>query len=137
MSPLAAQAALNARFKYKADETGERWKVLTDSGEIEGDCEDYSLTLIWLSCKRSWFLFFVGIISLRFVIWYCRSPKDLGHAVMWVRGYGWTDNIKKGFVTKSDLKRSGYKILYPYLGPLVFLKFALRPLFKIIHKARS
>jgi hypothetical protein len=36
----AAQADLNGRFTYKADQTGEKWSILRGPGAISGDCED-------------------------------------------------------------------------------------------------
>jgi hypothetical protein len=118
-----AQDELNARFVYKADR-GERWRILTnDTGAIEGDCEDYSLTLAWMMSDKSKLKFWLNILTFKFVIWNCRSPRNIGHAVMWIRGHGWTDNITKKIVSKSYLKDKGYQLLFPFLGPLAIFKY--------------
>lgn len=133
----AAQAALNGRFTYTGDRTGENWTVLRDAGAITGDCEDYSLTLIWLAEGRSWLRFWFAIITFKYLLWHCHSPGGVGHVIMWVRGKGWTDNIQKQFITKAERKAKGYRLWFPYIAPLVALKFILRPLNWLIYKARG
>lgn len=126
MTLLLAQTDLNARFTYRRD-TGESWRVLTGGGPVEGDCEDYSLTLIWLAEGRSWVGFWRALISFKYVIWFCHAPNGEGHAVLWCRGQGWTDNIQRRIVARLP---EGYRLRVPYLVPQVALKFLLRPLLR-------
>lgn len=133
----AAQAALNGRFTYASDTTGERWSILRGSGPVSGDCEDYSLTLAWLAEGRSLIRFWWAFLTFKYLIWHCHSPSGVGHAVMWVRGRGWTDNIQRGIVSRADLKAKGYRLWFPYIAPLMALKFILRPVAKMIHRLRG
>lgn len=121
----AAQADLNSRFTYSAD-GGDSWRILSGSGAVAGDCEDYSLTLIWLAEGRSLARFWLALIMFKYVIWFCHSPGGYGHAVVWCRGSGWTDNIQREFV--PSLRAIGYKMRFPFLPPFVAVKFMLRPL---------
>lgn len=128
MTVEIVQASLNERFSYRAD-TGEHWRVLKGEGPVTGDCEDYSLTLIWLLEGRSMLRFWWALITLRYVLWHCLSPGGRGHAVVWCRGRGWTDNIQRRMVAKLP---DGYRLRFPYLVPLVVLKFLFRPVLKRI-----
>ncbi len=129
MNIRTTQRDLNARFLYRPDK-GESWQILKGEGHIYGDCEDYSLTLIWLAERRSMWRFWWALLTFKYVLWYCRSPGGAGHVVVWVRGHGWTDNICKHFVSRKDLRGYGYRLRFPYLVPMVALKFALRPILR-------
>jgi hypothetical protein len=101
-------------------------------GPVAGDCEDYSLTLIWLNEGRSMLRFWWALITFKYLLWHCLSPSGAGHAVLWRRGHGWTDNIQRHVVTRQALKSQGYRLRFPYLFPLVALKFLLRPVLRRI-----
>ena len=125
-----AQRDLNNRFVYQADE-GEYWRILKGDGAIRGDCEDYSLTLIWLLEGRSLLRFWLALITFKYLIWHCTSPDGEGHAVMWVRGVGWTDNIQRRVVpNRKELRALGYRLRFPNIAPMVALKFLLRPILR-------
>jgi len=117
-----AQYRLNERFYYKSD-NGESWNILKSEGAISGDCEDYSLTLVWLAQGKGRVSFWLSLITMKYVLWFCKSPSGVGHLILWVRGEGWTDNIQKRIFTKAERKKLGYKLKFPYLFPLVLLKF--------------
>lgn len=129
MSVIDAQRSLNKRFTYRSD-AGENWQILKGDGPVSGDCEDYSLTLIWLAEGKSTVRFWLALLTFKYVLWHCKSPGGAGHAIVWVRRHGWTDNIQRRFVSRDDLRTLGYKLRFPYLAPLVLLKFALRPLLR-------
>lgn len=129
MTVSYTQKELNARFTYRADQ-GESWRILRDEGNIWGDCEDYSLTLVWLMAHKSMILFWVSAFLFGFVFWQCKAPSGEGHVVVWIAGYGWTDNIQRRPVSRADLKRVGYKLQYPILPPVMVAKFVLRPLLR-------
>ena len=118
--PEAAQTALNARFREKR-ERGDSWRILRAPGPIEGDCEDYALTLIWLLAGRSLWRFWWGLLSLRYVLWFCRVGGE-GHMVLWVRGHGWTDNLTRHFA--EHLPKT-HRRKWPYLVPTIALKLWL------------
>ena len=111
---------LNARFIYTPDQ-GERWKILkNDSGPLKGDCEDYSLTLLWMLSGRSMLRFWLNILTCRYTFWYCTFAGE-GHVVMYRIGHGWIDNIQRRYVKKLS---GHYRLRYPLLAPAVPLKFA-------------
>jgi len=116
------QRALNARFTYKADNR-DHWKILAATGKVSGDCEDYSLTLIWLWEGQSMWRFWLALITFKYVLWFCRSPGGEKHLVVWCRGRGWTDNIQRELVRELPDR---YRLFFPYVFPLVALKFMLR-----------
>ena len=116
------QQNLNARFYYRAD-SGESWRILKDLGDVYGDCEDYSLTLIWMREGRSMWRFWWSLITFKYVLFYATVPSG-GHVVVRRRGGEWTDNIVRSWVTKLP---STHKIRFPILPPMVALKFLLRP----------
>lgn len=117
-----AQYDLNDRFTYQG-ERRETWRILTGPGKVRGDCEDYALTLVWLAEGRSLWRFWWALLICRYVIWYCKSPGGGGHAVLWCRGAGWTDNIMRDFVIdRKKLKSKGYGLRFPMILPLVVLK---------------
>lgn len=130
MNHKNAQRDLNRRFSYRPDK-GEYWQILTGAGPVQGDCEDYSLTLIWLIEGQSMLRFWWALIRFKYVIWHCTSPSGAGHAVLWMWGAGWTDNIQQRFLSsRRELAELGYKLAFPNLLPLVVLKFLLRRLLR-------
>jgi len=131
MAADAVQATLNGRFTYRADK-GESWRIMDGDGPVAGDCEDYSLTLVWLYEGQSMWRFWWALVTFKYVFWHCLMPWGVGHAVVWCRGRGWTDNIQRQMVTRGDLKAKGYRLRVPYPVPVVALKFLLRPLLQRI-----
>lgn len=125
------QASLNGRFNYRADK-GESWRILKGDGPVAGDCEDYSLTLVWLWEEQSMLRFWWALVSFKYVFWHCLSPRGVGHFVVWCWGRGWTDNIQRQMVSRADLKAKGYRIRVPILFPFVALKFLFRPLLRLL-----
>ncbi len=122
------QNSLNKRFRYASDK-GDSWRILAAEGTVSGDCEDYSLTLVWLWERQSLLRFWWALVTFKYLFWHCRSPSGGGHLVVWCRGRGWTDNIQRKLVAKLP---NGYRLRFPYLFPLVALKFLLRPLLRLL-----
>lgn len=77
MSKQAALTRLHERFTYKEDRL-EEWQALADSGPVEGDCEDFALTLIKeLEGGRFW----RPVLKGDYRVYFCRVKGD-GHAVL-------------------------------------------------------
>lgn len=115
-----AQEDLNQRFSYTKDK-GESWTILKGDGQVKGDCEDYSLTLAWLTEDKSYLKLFWAFLTFKYIIWFCKVSGN-GHAIMYIRGKGWTDNISKKVM--KDLP-DYYKLKYPMLLPHLYLKLIL------------
>jgi len=121
-----AQIDLNGRFKYTSDGKLDSWQILKSEGILKGDCEDYSLTLIWLSEGKSTMRFWLALLTFKYLIWYCKSPSGVGHACLWVRGRGWTDNIQRKVLKDyKAMNGKGYKLVFPYVVPIVLLKMLI------------
>mgnify|MGYP000035298331 CR=1 FL=1 len=119
---------LNARFVYKGESSRiDNWRILKGDGRIEGDCEDYALTLIWLMEGRSLFRFWLAIFLFKYRIWHCASPRGVGHAIIFHDGK-WIDNIQRRWVA-AEPKSLGYKLRYPMIPPLVVAKMLVAKVF--------
>lgn len=120
----AALAEINERFVYTGDRkqygTKERWKIIKQAeGPLKGDCEDYSLTLLWYMSGKSKLRFVLNLVFMRGVLWHCTTANGGGHAMLRYKKH-WVDNIHPEFRKDPIHKR-----WFPYLFPLVALKFIL------------
>lgn len=119
---------INTKWDYKADK-GDKWRVLDiNKDAIEGDCEDYSLTVLYhFVCEGDWKNFLWYILSGKASMWYVEVDTDepnRGHAVMEVKHYGWIDNWSKAFLLrKEDMEiLFDHKFKYKYNRLIVLLK---------------
>lgn len=117
----ALQTSLNNRFTYLGED-GDSWSFLAADGPVSGDCEDYSLTLVWLWEGQSMLRFWWALLTFKYVFWLCISPQGDAHLVTWCRGRGWTDNIQRKIVRKLP---NDYRLRFPYLVPMVVLKLCI------------
>ncbi len=116
---------LNSKFKYKSDPRYfDVWRILTGDKAWEGDCEDYSLTLIWLLSDRNIFKFLWNITTFKYLIWFVKLNNGSGHVVLKIDNL-YYDNIQKKGVTKEVLTKQGYKLLFPMIFPFVYIKLLL------------
>lgn len=110
------------RFSYTADKR-DRWTLLdAPSGPLYGDCEDYSLTALWLCAGKSWLRLWWLVITFQAMFWLTRTPRtgEL-HMMLWVRGRGWTDNIYPEWSTTPHHPR-----LFPYVAPLLLFVLLIK-----------
>jgi predicted transglutaminase-like cysteine proteinase len=112
---------LNLKFVYKKDGKIDVWRILDGDGVWEGDCEDYSLTLIWLLSDRNIIKFLWGILTFKYLIWYVKSPNGVGHAIVKINGM-YYDNIQKKATSATELKTKGYKFVFPLFSILALIK---------------
>lgn len=113
---------VNKKFKYEKDGIIDDWSVLVlNNDNIKGDCEDYSLTLLWLESKKNLITFLFFILIHKYTIVFCKTPSGVGHAILYHDGE-YIDNIMKTPVTKSVLKEAGYSMFIPFPNFAVFLK---------------
>ena len=117
---------LNSKFKYQSDRRWlDVWKVLDiDQPMVAGDCEDYSLTLMWLLSDRSMARLLLNITLFRYRMWFVKSPRGEGHAIVKI-GDLFYDNIQKKGATKQQLVEKGYKFVFPLIPPFVYLKLLI------------
>lgn len=116
--------AVNSRFTYKSDKKNytipEVWKFLGKTGE--GDCEDYSLTVLWLVCEKNILKFFKLLLTGEYKLHFVKMSSGAGHLVMEHNGM-FVDNIVKKPVVKEFLEQHyKYKFVYRYIFPHVVIK---------------
>jgi len=106
------------RFKYKADKR-DKWTLL-DGENFSGDCEDFSLTVLWLMAGRSWVRVWWLVLTFQAMIWHTRVSSG-GHAMLWMRGHGWIDNIYPQWSEKPRHRR-----VFPYLAPIMAVSMLIK-----------
>lgn len=109
---------LRARFAYKLDKK-DTWTLL--GGENwQGDCEDFSLTALYLTAGKSWLRLWWMVITFQAMFW--RADTANGpHMMLWVKGKGWIDNW---YPTWSNQAR--HKKRYPLVAPLLAMTLLLK-----------
>jgi len=100
--------------------TAEYWTILKKT-PFHGDCEDYSLTLLYLINDESMWGFWKDIITYKARMRYCTIGGE-GHAVLEYDGM-FIDNIQKKWCTKETMQADKYKFnRFPYNPITVFFK---------------
>ena len=120
----------NSLYDYKYDPKGrDVWFVIkpNEQGAYRGDCEDYSLSVLYyVICQESWLKFWWLLFTFQAEICGC-DTKGGGHAVL---RYGdmYIDNWTKAWVEREDMEELGHKFWpwnYTILPTTVAIKMAL------------
>lgn len=106
---IDAIADLNSRYTWTQKGTiGASWRIMKDTvGPLEGDCEDYALTVLWLLCERSglrfWKMLLKGDAKLYVAL---TQPGNLlsAHAMLWVKGKGWIESTHRTWSAAAPYK---------------------------------
>jgi len=140
MEAEAANREVSSKFKYVTDKIKygffETWSVIDISKPVwEGDCEDYSLTVLWLMSdkKKKTFLFnilFHPDYRMHFVRY--KATKE-GHAVLHYKGK-FCDNIQQKWFTKKDEEYTRYDWKWPIFGFIVCINLVLGKIIKRVVK---
>ena len=107
----------NNRYSYKFDPKGrDQWRVLKPNAldQYHGDCEDYSLSVLYyVICQESWLKFWWLLITFQAELCGC-DTKGGGHVVL---RYGdmYIDNWTKAWVELEDMQELGHKFWSWYL----------------------
>jgi len=113
---------LNQVFIY-TKEKKDRWTILR-SAPFEGDCEDYSLTILWHFSDRSWKKFWMNQLTGKAKLLICKV-YGVSHVVLEYDGKC-IDNIQKKWTTKSQLVSDGYrfnKFVWPVVNTALNMTF--------------
>lgn len=112
---------LVARFRWVSDGPRDTWRILNNAtGALEGDCDDFALTALWIEAGCSWLRVFLWAFTGRAMIWRTYTAKGERHAVLRVRGKGWICNIYPAF---GPLR---HRARYPWWGPLFLFVFIVK-----------
>ena len=116
----------NLAYSYKFDPKGrDKWQVLRPNadGIYRGDCEDYSLSvLFYIICKGSWLKFWWMLVTRQAKMCYVVTKNDDGHAVLKF-GDQYIDNWTRQFVPLAEMKSIGHVFhKWQYLPIQVALK---------------
>lgn len=83
---------LAKRFKWTKDGV-DTFRILSNTtGPLEGDCDDFAVTALWLAEGRNMRWFWAAILTGRAVIWRALTDEGNGHAVLWHREHGYIEN---------------------------------------------
>ena len=126
---------LNSKFSYKSDKYKkfDTWNILHGDGKWEGDCEDYSLTLMWLLSDKNILKFIWNVTTFKFLMWFVTMPSGVGHAVVRINGF-YYDNIQKKATTREEMEKQGYVFKFPMIFPIVYFKLVSTWVFGLFFK---
>jgi hypothetical protein len=100
----------NWTYKYDIDQYArkESWQILKEAPYV-GDCEDYSLTLLFNICEGSYLKFWWSLITRKAKMNYVTVPTAFegGHAVLRYNNM-YIDNNQRTWCTKQTLLLKGY-----------------------------
>ena len=123
----------NDRFIYHRDERyfgyADNWRILSGDN-MTGDCEDYSLGLLYIACDNSKWNMFKSLLTRESKIWlvWVKRPglaPPVGHAVLEFKG-GFIDNNYKRWVTREYMEEGHLGAAqddYPYEFSCMHLYF--------------
>ncbi len=112
------------RFQYQRDPKWfEFWTVMKEqNGKMIGDCDDFSLTTVWLLCNGNILTFVWNVLILhRYRFYFSKASSDEWHIVGFAQNR-YFDNWTKRAMTKEDfLKITNHKIYFIIPSPLVLI----------------
>jgi len=97
----------NKLFEYKSEQ-GDQWRILKQDsdGLMRGDCEDYSLSVLYYVIAEKSLFKFWELLATRAKIHYV--DNNGGHAVLQFDGK-YIDNWTQEWVTKEHMESLGHK----------------------------
>ena len=122
---------INDHFEYVSDDEQykffEVWNVMdTSEATWDGDCEDYSLTIMWLMADRNPFLFMWNLFCNTDYRLHQVNVKDMngGHCVLQYKDM-YVDNMMRQWVDKGSPSLDRYIFRFPVYPPLLLGKLIL------------
>lgn len=124
---------VSKRFEYMYDKKmlfSDAWFVMPErsDGKLRGDCDDFALTCIWLTCDKNILKFIWYVLILhKYRLYFSKTKNGENHIVGYVKGY-WFDNWSMEALSKQEfLEKTKHKILffYPNISLLIFMFFGM------------
>jgi len=119
---------LNSKFIDKQDSPyRDSWTIqpIDKLDMVYGDCEDYSLAIIYLQSNCSFAKTLFNILVHKYTLYYVQYPANQGHVILKVENNQYIDNIQRRIVTKEFLVSNGYSRFVPLPNIFVLLKIAV------------
>lgn len=103
-----------------------------DGGKFTGDCEDFSLTVLWFYYGQSWWKFILNVLILhRSFLWHARTSTGGGHAIGYCDGVYFDNWSRVTYPSKKVMRMSlGHKFIIPLFAPLTWIYFISGWIFK-------
>jgi len=114
-----APSILKERFRYDIDGGIDTWHILRGD-VVYGDCDDFTITLLWECASRSILRMWWWILTFKAVPWLVEGPVGDRHVALWLRGHGWACNIFPYWREEQDMPK-----ILPFILPIVILKLLL------------
>jgi hypothetical protein len=113
-------ADLAARFVWTSDGKIDSYRILSaPTGPLEGDCDDFAVTALWLAEGKSMLRFWWAILTFRAVVWMVKGTGWASHVVLYHRKHGWIDNQNPTWGANRD------KLRIPMILPVIAAKMAI------------
>lgn len=114
---------VNSKFTYTTDPRSfftDYWFVMKDKeGKMHGDCDDYSITVLWLFCGGILSFIWNVLILHRFRLHRVKAISNEYHVVAEVNGM-WFDNWTMRACTKEEFfKATQHQYQMMYLSPII------------------
>jgi Bacterial transglutaminase-like cysteine proteinase BTLCP len=124
MTPDQALKYVNRRFVYQTDKEqygfSDVWRIMKPEN-MKGDCEDFSLTVLWLLVNKKpsrmiWWLF-----TRKAKIHFYTHKTQINHAGLEYGG-AYVDNITREWNDGSSLAKRGYRKRFAFPFTFMVLK---------------
>jgi hypothetical protein len=123
-----AVAEIAQKFTYRSDPKFlDYWTIMREQdGVLQGDCDDFALTSIWMACDENLFSFILNVMILhRYRLYFCKTATGESHMVGYAQGL-WFDNWTREALPKEEfLARTGHRVLFFWPSPLMQVQLAL------------
>ena len=119
----------NNHYSYKYDPKGrDEWRVLVEDsdGKYRGDCEDYSLSVLYyVICQESWLKFWWLLTTFQAELCGCETKTGGGHAVL---RYGdqYIDNWSKAWVGRDGMTKGLGHTFWPWYKTILPTTVAIK-----------
>jgi hypothetical protein len=115
---------VNQKFHYQSDPRSfftDYWFVMQEKdGQLRGDCDDYSVTVLWYLCNENFWTFIWNVLVLhRYRLHRVETATGEYHVIGEADGW-WFDNWTCRACSRDELfAATKHKYLMLYLSPII------------------
>lgn len=96
---------LRKRFVWTRDGFDSYRILKARFGPLEGDCDDFAATSLWIAEGKSMMRFWLAVLTFRAVFWAVKGEGWASHVVLYHRDFGWIDNQSPAWGRKRHTLR--------------------------------